>query len=415
MEEKQMQQSKFDNGFEIYTETIDNAKTVTFSIFVKAGSYSESDHIGIAHFVEHIVFKGTTTRNAQELMEEIEDVGGYVNAETSFEHTRYYATVPAENWKVAAEIISDIVFNSTLPENEIEAERSVIQEELKMYYDDASSHVSEMLFGAMHESYPNRRSIGGTVDSVGAISRQDLIDFKDTFYQPNNMFVVATGNIGHDDVVNYMEQIAGNLENKNEPSDLVKEQFEPDILQSDVVSQERNSIEQSHFTWGLFGPSASDPDSFVVDIITTILGGSSTSRLYQLIREQRGLCYTINVGSMAGSDSGMIIGYTGLNASKIEEVKDIVIEEFERLRTELVNDAELQRAIAFNKGTHLRRADNLQSANSYIGHSVIEGTSANPDDYVKGIENVTADDIKRVAMKYFTPDNWQFAQILPKK
>lgn len=410
-----MQQTKFENGFEIYTESIDNAKTATFSIYVKAGSYNESDHIGIAHFVEHTVFKGTKTRNPQELMEAIENVGGYVNAETSFEHTRYFSTVPAEEWKVAAEIMSDIVFNATFPEDEIDSERSVIQEELKMYFDDASSHVSEMLFNAMHESYPNRQSIGGTVESVGNITRQDLIDFKDKFYQPNNMFVVATGNINHDDVVNFMKEIVEGLENKNEPSDLVKEQFEPDILKSDVVTQERNNIEQAHFTWGLFGPAANDDDSFVVDVITTILGGNFTSRLYQIIREQRGLAYTVNVGFMTTSDSGIITGYTGLQSDNIDEVKDIVIEEFEHLRTELVSDIELNRAIAYNKGTHLRRGDNLSSINGYIGSSIIEGSSANPDDYIKGVESVTSEDIKRVALKYFTPDNWQFAKIIPKK
>lgn len=405
-----MQKSTLSNGIDIFTEKIDSAKTFTFSIYIKAGSYQETDKIGIAHFLEHMVFKGTSTRSSQDLMEEIENIGGYINAETSFEHTRYFATVPAENWNTAADIISDIVFNPSFPEKEVDLERTVIQEELKMYSDDASSHVTDMLLKAMHESYPNRQSIGGTVQTVAEISRDDLIAFKNKFYQPNNIFIVATGQVDHEAVVKFMEQFS-NVENNEEIQE--EQGFEPDILSSDTESLERN-IEQSHFAWGLFAPSASDPDAPVIDIITTILGGSMSSRLYQLIREQRGLAYTVNVGYLDLKHNGMISGYTGLEASKIEEVKEIVVEEFERLRNEPVNDNELKRAIAYTRGSRIISLEKPSSINSYIGNSIIKQTSSDPDEYTSKIEAVTKEDIQRVARKYFTPDNWQFTKITPK-
>lgn len=405
-----MQKSILKNGLEIYTKSIDSAKTCTFSIYAKVGSYHETDKFGIAHFVEHMVFKGTKNRNATEIMEAIENVGGYINAETSFQHTRYFATVPAEEWRVAADVITDIVFNSTFPEKEVDLERTVIQEELKMYADDASSHVVDMLLKAMHKSYPNRQLVGGTVQSVAEITREDLVNFKNHFYQPNNLFVVATGKINHDEIVEFMEQFS-NVENT--VSEYKEEQFEPDILSFDTVSLERN-IEQAHFAWGLFVAPANDKDSYVLNVIKTILGGSSCSRLYQLIREQKGLAYTVDVGYYDLKDSGMLIGYTGLDKSKIEEVKEIVVEEFERLRNELVSDSELQRAISYNRGSHIISLEKPSTINGYIGSAIIKGISTNPDDYIKGIESVTKEDIQRVARKYFIPDNWQFAQITPK-
>lgn len=406
-----MQKKTLSNGLDIYTEKIDSAKTVTFSVYVKVGSYDEKEHFGIAHFIEHMVFKGTKTRNSQQIMEEIENIGGYINAETSFQHTRYFATVPAENWKIAADVISDIVFNPTLPEEEVDLERTVIQEELKMYSDDSASHVTDMLFKSMHESYPSRQLIGGTVDSVGKISRQDLVDFMGKFYQPNNIFVVATGNIEEEAIHNFMDEYTKDFQDN--PVEIVRDEFEPDILDSETVELERN-IEQAHFAWGLFGPQADSEDYYAMEIASTILGGSGSSRLYQLIREKRGLAYTVSVNFYSMRDSGIIFGYTGLEKSKIEEVKDIVIEEFEKLRNELVSDNEIKRAIAYVRGSHIIMMEKPSSINGYIGNALINESSTEPDDYIKGIESVTKEDIQKVARKYFTPDNWKFSQITSK-
>lgn len=406
-----MKLTTLDNGLQIYTKNIDFAKTVTFSIYVKAGSYQEKDHLGIAHFIEHMVFKGTEKRNAEQIMSEIENIGGVINAATSFNFTKYYATVPAENWKVAADVISDIVWNHTLPDDELELERKVIQEELKMYSDDPRSKVVDMIFTEMHPSYKNRQLIGGTVKTVSEIKKEHMIEFIDNFYQPSNVFLVVSGNVEHDEVVNFMSKIANNISESGykKPSE---EKFQPDILSSGTVSLERN-IEQAHFSWGIFAPSMQDDDSIVIDVIATLLGGSSSSRLYQLIREKRGLAYTVDVSYDGLDDSGFIIGYVGLEQEKIEEVKEIVVSEFEKLIHEDVTDEELKRTISFKKGTHIIGLERPSAINSFIGNAIINKFSPDPDEYIAKIESVTKEDIKRVAEKYFRPDNWQFAEIIP--
>jgi predicted Zn-dependent peptidase len=239
-----MRKEVLDNGFEIYTETIDVAKTVTFSIYVKAGSYYESEPFGVAHLLEHMVFKGTTNRSTQQISEDIERYGGYMNAETSFEHTRYFTTIPYENWEKGAEVICDISFNSTIPEKEFIMEKKVVQEELKMYSDDSSSHVSDMLLQSMFKSYPNRQTIGGTVESVGDITRENILNFRDLYYQPNNMFAVVSGNVSHEEVVDFLENMVPKP-NNNGKRDMRKSKFNHDILNSQMVSKKRD-IEQSH-------------------------------------------------------------------------------------------------------------------------------------------------------------------------
>lgn len=403
-----MRKTVLDNGFEIYTDTIDIAKTVTFSIYVKTGSYNETNRFGIAHVLEHMVFKGTNKRDVHQINEEIEDHGGYMNAETTFEHTRYFATIPYENWKVAGDVITDLVLDPIFPKDEVELEKKVIQEELKMYSDDASSHVYDMLFEGMHPSYKNRQSIGGTVESVGEISREDIIDFKNKHYTPNNMFAVVTGNVSHDEVVKFLEEVVGKVKNT---SVLSKEEseFEPDILSSDTVTVERH-IDQVHYSWGLFAPPSNHKDSIVAELITTLL----SSRLYKLIREQRGLCYTISVGYMGLKDSGIIMGYSGLERNCLEDVKEIVLEQFELLRTEDVDSKEFKRMVQKMKGNHVITFEKMSAINSYIGTAIIQNTSTDPDDFVKDLESVNPEDLKRFAKQYFTPDNWQFVQIVPK-
>lgn len=401
-----------DNGFEIYTDQIESAKTVTFSIYVKAGSYQEKEPFGAAHFLEHMVFKGTPTRDTMKIMEDVEDFGGFINAETSFNHTRYYVTMPQEYWKNGADVICDIVLNPTFPENEFVLEKKVIQEELKMYSDTPDSYVADLLMQEMFASYPERQTLGGTVQDVEAITREELIEFKNTFYQPNNMFAVVSGSISNDEVVEFLTSIFDQIENKTPIEELQDKKFTPDILDSKTITKNKN-VEQSHLMWGLFVAPETDKDSYALKVASSILGGSSSSRLYRLIREQRGLCYTVSVGYMSMKDVAMIEGYAGLESSSIDEVKDIVVEQFELLRTELVSDAELKRAIAYYKGRQAMKFDNLSSINGFIGGSVIRGVSADPEDQLKNIESVTKEDIQRVARQYFTPDNWQFAELRP--
>lgn len=406
-----MKETKLDNGFTILTDAVETAKSVAISIFVNAGSYDEKEYPnGIAHYIEHMLFKGTTNRNAQEINEDIDSIGGVMNAYTDFEKTKYYVVVPYDQVDVGLDVVMDLIWNHTIPEEELERERTVILEEIKMYNDDPQSVAFDKLQQAMHQNYPNRQSIIGTPETVKSVTRENILDFIDEFYQPNNMVIAVTGNIDEDKVIEFVKNYSMARNGKTEKQ---KEEFVPSILKSETLTVKRE-IEQSHFMWGLFAPSVNDEDAPAVDVLTSVLGKGMSSRLFRIIREEKGLAYRVSVSYYGNNDSGVITGYTGLESSKIDEVKDIVISEFEKLRKEIVPEKELSRAIATTTGTFILGLEKPSSLNDYQGCAYIGDYSTDPEDYINKVRAVTAEDVKRVAQKYITPDNWQFVQVIPK-
>lgn len=406
-----MKKTVLDNGLTILTDSIEWTKTATVSYFIKAGSYDEKNYPnGIAHYIEHMLFKGTTNRNAQEINEAIDIVGGDFNAYTDYEKTKYYCVVPYDKWDVGLDVMSDIVWNHTIPEEEFNKERTVIFEEIKMYSDDAYSVAIEALHKKMHDKYSNRQSIIGTKETVGSITREDMINFIDDFYQPNNMVLVVTGNIQHDDIVNFMKNYKFTRNGKTTKN---VETFEQPDLDSSTVTTNRE-IEQAHLSWGLFAPSITDNDSHIIDVVINLLAGTMSSRLYRIIREERGLAYSISAYYLGLNDSGVIHGHVGLEPSKVEEVQNVIIEEFERLVKEEVSKEELNKSISSVTGRFMRGIEKPSSVNEYQGTAYLSGYSVDPDEYIEKVKSVSSTDIMNVAKKYFTPDNWQFANVLPR-
>jgi predicted Zn-dependent peptidase len=252
------------------------------------------------------------------------------------------------------------------------------------------------------------------VNSVEKISIRDLSEFKEKHYTPSNMFAVVTGKISHEEVIDFLDSIFSNLKSNKKVVDKRNFKFIKDKLNLEIISKERSG-EQAHLAWGLFGCEESNEDAPVLDVIATILGRGLTSRLYRLIREERGLAYHVSLGFMGLKDNGIITGYAGLDFEKLEEVKKIIIDEFKRISEEEVLDEELNRAKMYIKGAQTSRLDNLPSYNGYIGSSIILGTSANPEDYINKIESVEKDEILRISKKYFQEENIMFSQIIPKK
>jgi predicted Zn-dependent peptidase len=410
---KMINVAKLENGLQILTENDDHAKTLTLSYVVKCGSYNEDkSNLGIAHFTEHMLFKGTTNRNSVEISEYVEKIGGILNAETSFQHTKYYCTVPAESWKTGIDIISDLVWNNLIPEEEFEREKQVVLEELKMYEDNASAKACELLNKKMFNSSVNRQLIGGTLESVKAITRDQMISFIDKNYTPKNIFVVATGNINHNELVefikNYMEDVE--LISNN---DISVEEFTPGKSdgKDEVLSKD---INQSHLCWGSFGPRPSDKDYVVGEVISTLLGGNASSRLYQIIREQQGLAYTVSMDCEPVFDLSILNGYVGLDKENIPNVKKVISEQFDILKKELVSEEELQKAKSYIRGTVLIAFERTSSKNRFICESILNNIDTDLDKYLKEIDNVISDDIKNFAVKYFNTDNIYFSEIISK-
>jgi predicted Zn-dependent peptidase len=407
-----IKETKLDNGLLIITDTDDHAKTTTISYTVKCGSYDEDDsNRGIAHFTEHMLFKGTAERTSQEISESIEGIGGILNACTSFDHTMYHCTVPTDFWEIGVEVISDLIWNNTIPEEEFEREKQVILEELKMYDDDASSKVWELLFVHLYRNNPNRQRVGGTLETVSKIQRQQMIDFIDKYYVPNNMIVVATGNINHDKLVEFIKSYCPELEPSEdiERQELVSEK----LGQKDLI-ETRSNIAQSQLCWGMFGPLVKEEDYVSGEIACSILGGNSSSRLYQLIREQKGWAYTVKMDIEGISDNGVISGYVGLDGNNIESVKKTVMEQLEKLKKESINEEELKRAKAYVKGTLMISLERTSVQNDFIVSSFLNDSSLNVEEFYNRIDKVTAEDIKEFANKYFNQDNICFVQIVPK-
>lgn len=408
-----LQKTTLDNGLVIVTNHNDYNKTTTISYTVRCGSYNEEDNNrGIAHFTEHMLFKGTTNRTSQQINEEIEGIGGILNAETSFEHTKYHVTVLSEYWEKGIEVLSDMIWNNLIPEDEFKKEKQVILEELKMYDDNPGAKIWDLLFKRMFLNYPNRQSVGGTIQSVSAITREQMIEFIDKFYVPSNMILVATGNIDHNKLVDFAKEFSSGVELKALKKSQIKP-FKMTKLKGPDLA-EKKEIAQSHLAWGLYGPKPSDDDFATSEVVACILGGNASSRLYQIIREERGLAYTVRMDSEGLSDVGLLSGYVGLDGNSINSVKEVIIAEINKIKQEPVSENELERAKAYIKGTTMIAFEKTSSQNSYIVNTLIANGKPEIDDYIKSIENVTANDIQKFTAKYLKEDNICFVQITPK-
>ena len=400
-------QQRLGNGLTLLTN-VKPTGTVTLSITVRVGSFHERDHQGIAHLVEHLVFKGTEKRTVDEINEAIEDVGGILNAETTFEYTRYYCTVPSDAWQVGLDVLCDIVFNATIPVDEFDREKTVVQEEISMYDDDPSSYVNDQLFKAIYQNYPSRQTIAGTRNSVGAISRQDVVDFITDYYVSQNIFVIAAGDIDPKAIVTFLQRYPVKQGGVTPP--LMP--FKGVELNMNLTTDTRH-IEQAHLAWGLIAPKAQATDAAAASVYAAVLGGTMTSRLYRLIREQRGLAYTVSTSYLGFSDTGLILGYTGLAQQHVEMVSELIVEEFERLRYEVVSPTELNRVKASITGIFLITLERTSSLVSFLNNAVILGLSLDPNIRIREVENVSAPMLTQVAQTYVLPSNWQFSTILP--
>nr|WP_226898318.1 pitrilysin family protein [Mangrovicoccus algicola] len=327
------------NGLRIVTEHMPGLKSASLGLWINAGGRHERvEQNGIAHFLEHMAFKGTRTRSALEIAEAIEDVGGYINAYTSREMTAYYTRVLQEDVPLALDVVSDIVLNPLFDLREIEVERGVILQEIGQALDTPDDVVFDWL---QEVSYPGQalgRSILGPAERVGTFSREDLSKFVTERYGPGQMILAAAGAVDHDKLVRQAEALFGHLRaSPFEVADPAK-----------FAGGERREIkqlEQVHFTLAFESPSYRDPAIYTAQIFATALGGGMSSRLFQEIREKRGLCYSIFAQASAYSDTGMTTIYAGTSGEQLGELCDITMDEI-RKSVDGLTEPEIARARA---------------------------------------------------------------------
>ncbi len=328
---------RLSNGFRIVTEVMPGFKSAALGIWVTAGGRHERvEQNGIAHFLEHMAFKGTERRSAMQIAEAIEDVGGHINAYTSREMTAYYARVLEADVPLALDVIADIVLNPVFDPAEIEVERGVILQEIGQVLDTPDDIIFDWLQEAAYPDQALGRSILGPAERVRSFSRADLAKFVREHYAPEQMILSATGAVDHGEIVRLAEKLFGHLEPASQP-DATAARF------SGGEKRMVRPLEQAHFALAFEAPGYRDPAVYTAQIYASALGGAMSSRLFQEIREKRGLCYTIFAQAGAFADTGMVTIYAGTSAAQLRELGELTISEMARAARDMT-PAEVGRA-----------------------------------------------------------------------
>jgi len=328
---------RLSNGLTIVAEHMPGLESSTVGVWVQAGACNEdASQNGIAHFLEHMAFKGTKTRSALEIAEVIEDVGGFINAYTSREMTAYYTRVLGADVPLALEVLGDILRNSTFDKREIEIERGVILSEIGQSLDTPDDVIFDWLQGV---SYPNQamgRPILGPAENVNRFQQSDLSGFVDTHYGAENLVVSAAGMVDFAALVKQAEALFGDMPRTSAPA------AEAATFIGGEKREEKD-LEQAHFTLGFSAPGIRHEDVYTAQVYSMLLGGGMTSRLFQEAREKRGLCYSIYASISPGLENGMLTIYSGTSGEQIAELAEVTITEMKRA-VEDISEAELARA-----------------------------------------------------------------------
>jgi predicted Zn-dependent peptidase len=376
------------NGFRVVTEHMPGLASAAIGVWVNAGGRNErAEQNGVAHFLEHMAFKGTARRSALQIAEEIEDVGGYLNAYTSREVTAYYARVLKDDVPLALDVIADILRNPVFDQNEIEVERGVILQEIGQALDTPDDVIFDWLQEAAFPEQPLGRTILGPAERVAKFSRADLSDFVTEHYHPGQMILSAAGAVDHDRLVQLAERYFGDM-----PAQQV---IDPPLAAfRGGERREVKALEQVHFALALQAPGYCDPDVYTAQIYATALGGGMSSRLFQEIREKRGLCYTIFAQAGSYAETGLMTIYAGTSAEQIAALADLTIDEMRRAVTDMT-PAEVARARAQMKAGMLMGLESPSNRAERMARMVaVWGRVPDVNEIIGRIDSVTTGDIK---------------------
>ncbi len=386
-----VQQTQLSNGFRIVSENMPGLKSAAIGIWVSAGGRHERiEQNGIAHFLEHMAFKGTKRRSALQIAEAIEDVGGYINAYTSRETTAYYARVLENDVPLALDVIGDIVLNPVFDPAEIEVERGVILQEIGQAADTPDDVIFDWLQEESYHDQPLGRTILGPSERVSGFSRDDLSGFVAEHYGPGQMILAAAGAVDHDALVKTAEALFGHMQ----PTPLL--QALPARFTGGETRRDK-TLEQAHFALALEGPGYRDDAIYTAQIYGSALGGSMSSRLFQEIREKRGLCYTIFAQAGAYDDTGTTTIYAGTSAAQIGELANVTIDEMKRA-ADGISPEEVARARAQMKAGLLMGLESPSNRAERLARMVQIWDQVPPlSDTVARIDAVTTGDVREFA------------------
>jgi predicted Zn-dependent peptidase len=396
------------NGLVVTTEAMPHLRSVSLGVWVSAGSRFESEEsCGISHFVEHMLFKGTRSRSAAELARIIDSVGGQLDAFTDKEYVGFYARVLDEHLPLAFELLSDIVLRPAFPAVEMERERNVILEEISMVEDSPQDLIQEIYLEAFWKGHSLGRPIAGSRESVAGIRRNDLMRHFQSNYSAANTIVSIAGNFAHKQVqelaVRYFSDM--NTGSRADPG-------APPTATSTRVVRHKPKLEQTHICLGTVCPPLLSEDKYRIHVLCQILGGGISSRLFQNIREKRGLVYSISSGLSQYRDAGTLVVYAGTAPRTARQVLELTVKELRKLRDRLVSSDELKRAKKSIKGSIML---SLESSSSRMTHmaqqQIYYGRIYSLEEIMAGIDRVTARDVRRMAAEIFTSSQMTLAAL----
>ena len=393
-----VRRTRLANGIRLVSERMPDARSVTTGFWVAVGGRDESAELaGASHFLEHLVFKGSEHQNARDIAESVDALGGEMNAFTSREHTAYYTRLPADDLSFGLELLTTVLAQPALRPHEIDAERDVILEELAMSEDTPDDKVHSLLADAVFPDHPLGREVLGDEATVAALTRDEINTFFGQHYRPANIVIAAAGRLEHDEVIegvaNFLESVeAGEAPKRTEPIDPPK-----------PLAVEHRPTEQAHVTLGWRAIDQRDPDRFALAVANQAFGGGLSSRLFQEIREERGLAYSVYSAASLYTDSGMFMIYAGTAPSKVDDVLALIDAEVAKIVADGITERELRVASGYLVGALLL---NLEDSGSRMGRlargELAAGEPLTVDEQVERVRAVTLDEAHKVMQRILT-------------
>lgn len=403
--------TKLPSGLRIATCEMPHAETAAMGIWASVGGRHEPAKLnGISHFIEHMLFKGTQRRSARRIMEDVEGVGGDMNAFTSEERTCYYATAAAEYFPRVCDVLCDLYMNPRFSARDIERERGVIAEEILMYQDEPASLVQDILEGKFWEGHPLGRPITGTLQTIEAMDADAFREYRTSHYNASSTVVTAAGKIEHDRVVEKVSQFLADLPARKAPPAKACPAAPPSPRLATVA----RDIQQTQLSLAFPGYSHRDDRRYAAHLLNVILGANATSRLFQELREKRGLCYSVSSHILTLNDGGYLGISAGLDRRNIEKSLALVLAQCESLSKKTVPAAELRRAKEYSIGSSRMSLERSSSQNMRLGGSILAHDRViDPEAAHERLRAVTAEDVRDAAREILDPARLTVAIVGP--
>jgi predicted Zn-dependent peptidase len=399
--ERNVETTVLPNGLRIITETMTHVRSVSVGLWISSGSRTEyGAENGLSHFIEHMVFKGTASRSAEDIARSMDSLGGNLDAFTGKELVSFNAKILDAHLPLAFDILSDMVLRPAFREDDINKEKGVILEELKMEADNPEYVVHETFLSSFWKDHPLGKPILGTRETIKGFDREMVGRYYQSVYTPAHIFITAAGNLSHQQMVDLTVAQFGDL-----PAGPPLPDHGPPKPYSKIILKEKKSLEQVHLMMGVPAYPVPHERRFAAYVMNTLLGGSMSSRLFQNIREQRGLVYSVFSEVNAYRDSGCMAVYAGMSRQSAREVIDLILAEFRNLKSTLVDQEELDRSKNHLKGSVILGLESTSSRMSNLARQFLYfNRFFTMDEIIEEIEKVTAENVREVAHDFFAPE-----------